>query len=105
MELLPVPQQRLKDQVAIVTGASRGIGKATAIALATEGAKVMINYARSSDAAEALAAEITKAGGAAIALQADVSQVDQVDALKRPSKNGDKSTSSLITQASPKTPC
>ncbi|AFY36593.1 3-oxoacyl-(acyl-carrier-protein) reductase [[Leptolyngbya] sp. PCC 7376] len=81
MELLPVPQQRLKDQVAIVTGASRGIGKATAIALATEGAKVVINYARSSDAAEALVAEITDAGGEAIALQADVSQADQVDAL------------------------
>ena len=81
MELVPVPQQRLKDQVAIVTGASRGIGKATAIALATEGAKVVINYARSSDAAEALVAEITGAGGEAITLQADVSQADQVDAL------------------------
>ncbi|NJN74661.1 MAG: SDR family NAD(P)-dependent oxidoreductase, partial [Limnothrix sp. RL_2_0] len=63
MELLPAAQQRLADQVAIVTGASRGIGKATAIALATEGAKVVINYARSSDAAEAVAAEITAAGG------------------------------------------
>lgn len=81
MELVPVPQQRLKDQVAIITGASRGIGKATAIALATEGAKVVINYARSSDAAEAVVAEITEAGGEAIALQADVSQGDQVDAL------------------------
>lgn len=81
MELLPAAQQRLADQVAIVTGASRGIGKATAIALATEGAKVVINYARSSDAAEAVVAEITAAGGEAIALQADVSQADQVDAL------------------------
>lgn len=81
MELLPAAQQRLADQVAIVTGASRGIGKATAIALATEGAKVVINYARSSDAAEAVAAEITAAGGEAIALQADVSQADQVDGL------------------------
>ncbi|WP_024544746.1 3-oxoacyl-[acyl-carrier-protein] reductase [Picosynechococcus sp. NKBG15041c] len=78
MELLPVAQQRLKDQVAIVTGASRGIGKATAIALASEGAKVVINYARSSGAAEALVAEIQAAGGEAIALQADVSQEDQV---------------------------
>jgi 3-oxoacyl-[acyl-carrier protein] reductase len=81
MELLPAAQQRLKDQVAIVTGASRGIGKATAIALATEGAKVVVNYSRSSDAADALVAEITSAGGQAIALQADVSQTDQVDAL------------------------
>ncbi|MGB2924248.1 MAG: 3-oxoacyl-[acyl-carrier-protein] reductase [Limnothrix sp.] len=81
MELLPAAQQRLQNQVAIVTGASRGIGKATAIALATEGAKVVINYARSSEAAEAVVAEITTAGGEAIALQADVSQADQVDAL------------------------
>ncbi|WP_030006868.1 3-oxoacyl-[acyl-carrier-protein] reductase [Picosynechococcus sp. NKBG042902] len=81
MELLPAAQQRLKDQVAIVTGASRGIGKATAIALATEGAKVVINYARSSAAAEALVAEIQAAGGEAIALQADVSQEDQVNDL------------------------
>ncbi|BAW95626.1 3-oxoacyl-(acyl-carrier-protein) reductase [[Synechococcus] sp. NIES-970] len=78
MELLPVAQQRLKDQVVIVTGASRGIGKATAIALASEGAKVVINYARSSGAAEALVAEIQAAAGEAIALQADVSQEDQV---------------------------
>ena len=81
MELLPAAQQRLADQVAIVTGASRGIGKATAIALATEGAKVVINYARSSDSAEAVVAEIVAAGGEAIALQADVSQADQVDEL------------------------
>ncbi|MBV5260659.1 3-oxoacyl-[acyl-carrier-protein] reductase [Synechococcus moorigangaii CMS01] len=81
MELLPAAQQRLKDQVAIVTGASRGIGKATAIALATEGAKVVINYARSSGAADALVAEIQAAGGEAIALQADVSQEDQVNDL------------------------
>ncbi|ANV85159.1 3-oxoacyl-[acyl-carrier-protein] reductase [Picosynechococcus sp. PCC 7003] len=81
MELLPAAQQCLKDQVAIVTGASRGIGKATAIALATEGAKVVINYARSSAAAEALVAEIQAAGGEAIALQADVSQEDQVNDL------------------------
>ncbi|QCS48196.1 3-oxoacyl-[acyl-carrier-protein] reductase [Picosynechococcus sp. PCC 11901] len=81
MELLPAAQQRLKDQVAIVTGASRGIGKATAIALATEGAKVVINYACSSAAAEALVAEIQAAGGEAIALQADVSQEDQVNDL------------------------
>ncbi|MEB3225066.1 MAG: 3-oxoacyl-[acyl-carrier-protein] reductase [Synechococcus sp.] len=81
MELLPAAQQRLKDQVAIVTGASRGIGKATAIALATEGAKVVINYARSSGATDALVAEITAAGGEAIALQADVSQEDQVNDL------------------------
>ncbi|MEO1691043.1 MAG: 3-oxoacyl-[acyl-carrier-protein] reductase [Cyanobacteria bacterium J06631_6] len=81
MELLPENLQHLKDKVVIVTGASRGIGKAAALALVTQGAKVVVNYARSSDAAEATVQEITAAGGEAIAVQADVSQADQVDKL------------------------
>ncbi|NJK57643.1 MAG: 3-oxoacyl-[acyl-carrier-protein] reductase [Pleurocapsa sp. SU_5_0] len=81
MELLPENLQHLKDKVAIVTGASRGIGKAAALALVTQGAKVVVNYARSSDAAEATVKEITDAGGEAIALQADVSQSAEVDNL------------------------
>ncbi|MFN6535346.1 MAG: 3-oxoacyl-[acyl-carrier-protein] reductase [Nostoc sp. EkiNYC01] len=71
----------LKDKVAIVTGASRGIGRAIAIELATQGAIAVVNYASSSAAAEAVVAEITATGGQAIALQADVSKVEQVDAL------------------------
>ncbi len=81
MELLPENLQGLKDKVAIVTGASRGIGKATALALATEGAKVVINYANSSTAAEDLVQEISQAGGNAIALQGDVSKAEEVDNL------------------------
>ena len=81
MERLPEHLQKLADKVAIVTGGSRGIGRATALALATEGAKVVVNYARSSDAAEAVVAEITAAGGEAIAIGADVSQADEVDNL------------------------
>jgi 3-oxoacyl-[acyl-carrier protein] reductase len=81
MELLPENLQYLKDKVAIVTGASRGIGKAAALALVTQGAKVVINYARSSDAAIATVKEITDAGGEAIAVQADVSQSAEVDNL------------------------
>ena len=81
MEALPENLQQLRDKVAVVTGASRGIGRAIALDLATTGAKVAINYARSSDAAEAVVAEIEAMGGHAIAIQADVSQAEQVDAL------------------------
>jgi 3-oxoacyl-[acyl-carrier protein] reductase len=69
----------LQDKVAIVTGASRGIGKAIALSLASEGAMVAVNYASSSGAAETVVAEIVAAGGQAIALQADVSQPDAVE--------------------------
>ncbi|MEO1128036.1 MAG: SDR family NAD(P)-dependent oxidoreductase, partial [Cyanobacteria bacterium J06639_16] len=58
---------RLQDKVAIVTGASRGIGKAVALALASEGAKVVVNYARSSNAADELVNQIVTDGGSAIA--------------------------------------
>ncbi len=73
--------QHLEGKVAIVTGASRGIGRATALALAAEGANVVVNYASSSSAAEQVVEEITALGRDAIALPADVSKADQVDAL------------------------
>jgi 3-oxoacyl-[acyl-carrier protein] reductase len=73
--------QPLAGQVAVVTGASRGIGRAVAIALAAAGAQVVVNYARSSTAADEVVAQIEADGGTALALQADVSQADQVDAL------------------------
>lgn len=73
--------ERLQNQVAIVTGASRGIGRSVALALAAEGANVVVNYASSSAAADAVVQEISAMGRNAIALQADVAQSDQVDAL------------------------
>jgi 3-oxoacyl-[acyl-carrier protein] reductase len=73
--------QQLRDQVAIVTGASRGIGRAIALALATEGAQVVVNYANSSTAAEEVVQIIKAAGGEAIALQGDISKADEVDNL------------------------
>ncbi|MBW4464608.1 MAG: 3-oxoacyl-[acyl-carrier-protein] reductase [Pegethrix bostrychoides GSE-TBD4-15B] len=72
---------RLQGQVAIVTGASRGIGRAAARALADEGATVIVNYASSAEAADQVVAEIGAAGAEAMALQADVGQADQVEAL------------------------
>ncbi|MDB9528583.1 3-oxoacyl-[acyl-carrier-protein] reductase [Oscillatoria sp. CS-180] len=71
----------LTDKVAIVTGASRGIGRATALALAAEGANVVVNYARSRTAADEVVATIADTAGSAIALQADVSDAEQVDSL------------------------
>lgn len=81
MEALPENLQRCKDQVAIVTGASRGIGRAIALQLASEGASIVVNYANSSSAAEQVVSEIVALGGNAIALQADVSVADQVETL------------------------
>lgn len=71
----------LQDHVAVVTGASRGIGRTIALALAAAGAKVVVNYASSREAAEAVVKEITEMGGAALALQADVAQAEPVGTL------------------------
>ena len=64
----------LTGKVALVTGASRGIGRACAIKLASLGAKVVVNYNKNAGAAEQVVAEIKQKGGEAIAVQGDVSQ-------------------------------
>ena len=65
---------QLKGKVAIVTGSSRGIGKAVAERFAREGARIVVNYVRNKKAADAVAAGIRKAGGEAVAVKADVSK-------------------------------
>ena len=71
----------LAGQTALVTGASRGIGRAVALELANAGATVAVNYARSATAAEEVVAQILATGGSAYALKADVSQEEQVEQL------------------------
>ena len=71
----------LNDSVAIVTGSGRGIGRAIALELAAAGAKVVINYAGRSDKAEETVELIREAGGESLAVQADVSQAEDVDRL------------------------
>jgi 3-oxoacyl-[acyl-carrier protein] reductase len=70
-----------RNEVAVVTGGARGIGRATARLLAQRGAAVCVNYAAHADAAEALVAEIASAGGQAIAAAADVADSAAVEAM------------------------
>jgi 3-oxoacyl-[acyl-carrier protein] reductase len=72
---------QLQNQVAIVTGASRGIGAAIARKLASEGASVVVNYSKNAGAADAMVAEIEKKGGRATAIQADMADLAQIERL------------------------
>jgi 3-oxoacyl-[acyl-carrier protein] reductase len=74
-------QISLKDRIAVVTGGSRGIGRAIAMTLAAAGATVIVNYQRNAAAADETVAAITAADGAAISIQADVSVSADVERL------------------------
>lgn len=73
--------QKLSNQVAVVTGASKGIGAAIAKSLAAAGASVVVNYATSKEGADRVVQEITAQGGKAIAVQGDVSKPADIDRL------------------------
>jgi 3-oxoacyl-[acyl-carrier protein] reductase len=77
----------LSGRVALVTGASRGIGKAIALALASAGADIAVNYRAQAEAAEAVCQTIRSAGRQAIAIQADVSVTAHVDRLVKTVEN------------------
>ena len=90
---------KLNGQVAIVTGASKGIGAGIARHLAREGASVVVNYASSKKQADELVAEITKNGGNAVAIQADVSKKSEIEKLFKESHSAFGKIDILVNNA------
>lgn len=90
---------KLKGQVAVVTGASKGIGAAIAKALAAEGAAVVVNYASSKAGADKVVAEITGSGGKAAAVQADVAKSADVIRLFAETKKAFGKLNILVNNA------
>lgn len=89
----------LQGKVAIVTGASRGIGRAIAEELAAQGASVVVNYNASADAAEEVMASITAKGGTAMAIQADVSDFEAAKELVKSTLNAYDQIDILVNNA------
>ncbi len=89
----------LKGKTAVVTGASRGIGRATAITLARAGAAVVINYSSSADAADEVKRTIEGFGGSAIAVKADVSDYTESETLMQSAIDHFKKIDILINNA------
>ena len=77
----PAPARRFDGKVAIVTGGSRGIGRVISETLARDGATVVVNYSKSAPAAEETVAAIRARGGNAVAIQADITKLDDVKRL------------------------
>jgi len=91
--------KKLKDKVAVVTGASKGIGADIAKSLALAGASVVVNYASSITGAEKVVSEIVAAGGRAIAIQGDVAKKADVDRLFEETKSAFGAVDILVNNA------
>ncbi len=89
----------LTGQTSLITGASRGIGRAVALALAEAGAEVVVNYSSSADAAEEVVQAITSNGGSAYAIKANVAEEDAVDQLIKTVLERSSSLDILINNA------
>jgi 3-oxoacyl-[acyl-carrier protein] reductase len=90
---------KLINQVAVVTGASKGIGAGIAKALAAEGASVVVNYASSKEGADKVVKEITAAGGKAVAVQADLSKTADIVRLFAETKKAYGKLNILVNNA------
>ena len=90
---------KLNNQVAVVTGASKGIGAGIAKALAAEGASIVVNYAASKEGADRVVKEITAAGGKAVAVQADLSKPAEVTKLFAETKKAYGKLNILVNNA------
>jgi 3-oxoacyl-[acyl-carrier protein] reductase len=91
--------KKLENKVAVITGASKGIGAAIAKGLAAEGASVVINYSSAKDGADKVVAEINGLGGKAIAVQGDVSKSADVKRLFSETKNAYGAVDILVNNA------
>jgi 3-oxoacyl-[acyl-carrier protein] reductase len=92
-------QAGLKNKTAIVTGASRGIGRAIALKLGQSGASVVVNYANNAKAADEVVSQITENGGQAVSLRADMQKISEIKALFEASERHFGSIDILVNNA------
>ena len=80
-QVLPDPRRGFEGKVALITGASRGIGKALALRLAARGTSVIVNYKRSEELAREVVAEIERLGSTGLAIRTDLESLDEIEAM------------------------